>query len=1497
MHPLITSVILICVLILNGVTSLAHKNFPKQQKSRIDRTTAKTSKPRKEVARRKRESRREKAAQLELVKRNPRLASLFKPEAEGEMDRFDQPREALEWYLQKRLPKGEKQLPVERYFAAKEKIKRMKRFSTARNKNLPSQAEANDTEEIFDGEDGEFPNGTGGGGAGDGSASTSGALGTWQSIGPGNVGGRTRALVIDPVNPDVMYAAGVAGGIWKTTNAGNAWSPLNDFLANIAVTCLAMDPSNPNTIYAGTGEGFFNADGVRGAGIFKTTDAGAHWTRLAATIANANFFFINDIVVSPANAQHVYAATRAGVFRSLDGGLNWNLALVSNVANGANGAMDLAIRSDQATDYIFAAVGTFSRSHIFRNTDAGGAGAWVDVYSEVNMGRTSLAIAPSNQNVIYALAACIACGAGTNPNFPTANYTDGLLAVLRSTSAGDAGSWTTQTRNNSANLQDTLLLSNPVNGALTQCGFGGSQFLNQGWYDNTLAVDPTDENKVWAGGVDLFRSDNGGVNWAVASYWWFQGNGTPPNNGDPQLVHADNHILVFHPNYNGSTNQTLIVGDDGGIYKTDNAKTGNVGYATGTTPGGGAITPSSPICGNEFTPGGFFTVPSPVIWGPLNNGYAVTQFYHGLPYPNGQTYFGGTQDNGTNRGTDAAGPNAWARVNGGDGGYVAVNPANTNTIFFETTGLSLRRSVNGGLSSASVITGISGDVFPFITVFRMDPTIGTRLWIGGRFMWRTDNNATNWIRTSDAAQTGGSITAMAIAPTNSNIVIDGAASGQLRRTTIALTANAASPLNTTWLQTFTPRGNGNGTISWVEYDPTNASNVWATISNFNGTPNVNGTSAGHVFKSTNGGATWTLADGTQTAGNVNAIPDIPAHSVVVDPNNNQRIYVGTDLGVFVSLDGGQNWARETTGFSNTVVESLSAVNNNGVTTLFAFTHGRGAFKVTIPSSCTTVSPLNQAFFSPGNTGSVTVTKNLSATATCDWNSVSNSTFITIDSGASGNGNGTVNFTVAPNTTGAARVGTLTVAGRNVTITQDAAPIANNDSATTDEDTPVNINVLANDTEPDGDTLNINSVTQGSNGAVSINADKTLHYAPAQDFFGSDSFTYTIDDGHGGQATATVNVTVNAVNDAPVFTINLLSQTVQYSDPITPVTVSVSDVDDPTSSLTLSVTTAVPAGITVTPTGVGSLTIAGNPLVVAGIYNIGLQVVDPHTATTNATVTITVNKEVAETAYTGDMGVVTAGPTITTATVRLAAHLTQDPDGAPGDITLARVTFEIFKSSNMTNTPDTTVSNVPVDSNGDALTFLPGVAADTYVVKVKIDAANGYWTANPVGLGAVNVAIGSNDQQTNGGGWVPDAGSVNGKGNFGFTVRNDKGTPKGNSIYVFRGTDGFNYIVKNNSWQGGFLNFSTEPGTSTLNLSSFKGKCVVQKIDPATGLVVQSLGNFAFTVDARDGDLLVPRQGDAYAITILDNNGVIWRRVGTNTALVPLGGGNVMVKGK
>ena len=127
---IITSLTLICMLFLNGAASLAATRNPKRQKSRVERKGSAGSERAKE-AREKRESRKVAVARRAAVKRNPRAAALFKGEADLDGERFDQPAEALDWYLQKRLPKGEKQLPIERYFQAKEKIKQMKRFSSA----------------------------------------------------------------------------------------------------------------------------------------------------------------------------------------------------------------------------------------------------------------------------------------------------------------------------------------------------------------------------------------------------------------------------------------------------------------------------------------------------------------------------------------------------------------------------------------------------------------------------------------------------------------------------------------------------------------------------------------------------------------------------------------------------------------------------------------------------------------------------------------------------------------------------------------------------------------------------------------------------------------------------------------------------------------------------------------------------------------------------------------------------------------------------------------------------------------------------------------------------------------------------------------------------------------------------------------------------------------------------------------------------------------------
>ncbi|HYV54943.1 MAG TPA: sialidase family protein, partial [Chitinophagaceae bacterium] len=156
---------------------------------------------------------------------------------------------------------------------------------------------------------------------------------TWTERGPNNIGGRSRAILIDKRDPtgNTVFAASVSGGIFKTTNLTSSsanWTVVDDHMANLAVTVLVQDKNNLNTMYAGTGEGWFNVDAVRGAGIFKSTDGGITWSQLAST---AQFEYVQDIVID--NNGNVYASlrnlasTNRGVMRSVNGGTSWTQVL------------------------------------------------------------------------------------------------------------------------------------------------------------------------------------------------------------------------------------------------------------------------------------------------------------------------------------------------------------------------------------------------------------------------------------------------------------------------------------------------------------------------------------------------------------------------------------------------------------------------------------------------------------------------------------------------------------------------------------------------------------------------------------------------------------------------------------------------------------------------------------------------------------------------------------------------------------------------------------------------------------------------------------------------------------------------------------------------------------------------------------------------------------------------------------------------------------------
>lgn len=714
-------------------------------------------------------------------------------------------------------------------------------------------------------------------------AAPGGLLSSWSMLGPDNQGGRTRQLLIHPTNPSIMYTAAVGGGVWKTTDGGANWAQLTDLLLpNIAVVSLAMDPTNPQILYAGTGEGVFNGDAIQGAGIYKSTDGGLTWAAIASTVPPAgvagNFSYVFNITVSTRSPQRLYASTRTGLFRSNDGGGSWTQLINGSTVNGCH---DIAMQVNRSVGYVFAACGTFAQATVYRALDSASS-AFAPVLSNINMGRTSLAIAPSNEAYIYAMSSNKA--------------SHGVEGVYRSTASGAAGSWT-QVLDTSKKL-NTLLLTNPVY-AYSECVGGAVGNYNQGWYDNVIAVDPVNPNRVWAGGIDLFRSDDGGANWGIASYWWFD------KGVDPQYAHADNHVIKFQPGYNGVSNRTMYVASDGGVFRTMDATA-----AVGTT--------IDNVCGTPVAGG--------VAWTELNNQYVTAQFYHGSTYPDGSTYFGGTQDNGTWRGSTAS--TSWTRLTGGDGGYTAVdakgdaNPSN-DVLFAEYTGLSIQRSTNGGASFADAISGISDSGFAFIAPFAMNQTNRQELWTGGWYIWRTTNQGGNWTRASAITPGNGSIAAVATAPTNSNNVIVGMSDGYILFNNAALTSNSS----TNWASTR-PR---TAYVSSVAFDPTDANIAYATYETFTGNS---------VYKSVNGGASWVAIPGS----GLNVLPQVPANTVAVDPTQPTRLYVGTDIGVYTSMDGGANWYPEVTGFGHVSVEHLE-INTTGTKRLYAFTHGRGAWRV------------------------------------------------------------------------------------------------------------------------------------------------------------------------------------------------------------------------------------------------------------------------------------------------------------------------------------------------------------------------------------------------------------------------------------------------------------------------------------------------------------------------------------------------------------------------
>jgi hypothetical protein len=813
-----------------------------------------------------------------------------------------------EMFLHKRLPPGMTEYPWDTYWRALGSTQSMTHYSL----RLGASVEPGDV-----------------------LAFSGGSLGSWNLLGPGNIGGRTRDLVIHPTNPNIMLAAGDSGGIFRSTDAGASWTAVAGSLPILYLSDLAFDPNNPNIVYAASGHIVY---GHKGSGIYKSSDAGVTWTVMSSTVpsTNANFDIVARIVVSKNNSQRLYAATRTGLLRSTDGGTSWTL-----VRAVANSCQDLEIRTDVATDHVIAACGNGNDSAILVNTDAAGSGTWQTGYSDTNSMNIQIAVAPSQQGTLYASVVSIA--------------TAGTLAILRSTNGGV--SWTAV--NTTSNLLDYC-------GAGDAFGGGGA-----GWIFNSIGVDPSDPNRVWIGGNYVFRSDDGGANWGKVQH---SNVFTHPN----AYTHVDQWAVVFHPQYNGTTNKIAFVTTDGGIFKTTDAR---------------AATDTVGKCRDDDNYVGQLS------WTTLNHSFAATQFVFGNVYADGSGYAGGTWDNNTVWGSNSKGLNGWEiHAHNGDGGMVAVDLKNPQIVF--TTWVlngsgKILKSTNEGLNWNDITTGGNTSGLGFspeigcsiLSPLEADPTscIGAscvRWWTGGTFVWRSADGVA-WTQASTAiAPTGNFMSAMAIAPSNPNRVLAGTDAGQIAMTNVATNATST----TAWTISK-PR---NGYVSSLAFDPANHNIAYATYSTFNA-----GSDVGHVFKSTNGGATWAPSDGA----GANGIPDIPVHSVVVNPYGSSRIYVGTEIGVFISDDSGATWAAET-GLGHVITNRLQFVKPTSE--LYAFTWGRGLSKVVDPNnngSYVQATPGAAGVTASSNDGNVpanTVDNNVATR----WAANGDGQFITFDLGSS-----------------------------------------------------------------------------------------------------------------------------------------------------------------------------------------------------------------------------------------------------------------------------------------------------------------------------------------------------------------------------------------------------------------------------------------------------------------------------------------------------------------
>jgi PKD domain/Secretion system C-terminal sorting domain len=599
----------------------------------------------------------------------------------------------------------------------------------------------------------------------------------WTNRGPNNVGGRSRAIWVDLNDPTrkSVFVAAATGGLWKTENITAVkpiWQLVDDWSAALAISSLVQDVNNPKIMYMGTGD--VAAGDAPGKGVMKSTDGGKSWTLLAST-TTGGFNRCAALSINPANGDIFVSTLDNGLHRSSDGGATWVKVLGSGVPG-------FAINSNWRVQQVGNVIYTATSNNVYKSTSNGDAGTWTGLSSIANgfptgFSRMEMAVAPSNANVIYLVG-----------------------------NQGGVGSAVFKTTDGGATWHLTPRLSwRDGNGIASPTDFT----RGQAWYNLSLSVSPTNPNVVYVGGIDLFRTVNGGASWSQVSSW---------TGANYPYVHADQHGFTFEPG-NGSVG---YVGCDGGLFRVTNAES-NYSY------------------------------------GDKNSGYITTLFYAGAIHPTaGKDYFlAGAQDNGSLQ-LSTGGIASSRRVLGGDGFYCFINQNNPNYQIVSLYNGVFALSTNGGTSFSSG-TNSRGK---FLTPCDLDNATNifyaqsnaNDLW-----RWNLGTNAASAVDVSDVAFSDGAtskISHIGSDPNTPNRIYIGTTGGQLYKIDNAHTGNE--------LTAVAVGGGFGGNVSSIDVERGNANHLLLTVSSYG--------ARNSIWESKDGGGSWTGVEGISVPNNLPDMP-------------------------------------------------------------------------------------------------------------------------------------------------------------------------------------------------------------------------------------------------------------------------------------------------------------------------------------------------------------------------------------------------------------------------------------------------------------------------------------------------------------------------------------------------------------------------------------------------------------------------------------------------